>query len=220
MKLNSINGLGIFGVIACFAALVAVGCGGSGNNPTTGSTGSNPPPPPALRTIAVWTTTNVAAGGSFAQRDRLANPVINEVFATVANNRHQINDEQPPTGDPANLANDVQSFMTGVAGRSQAITDVVKAVVVPDTMKVDLRAAGNAAYLGVQTNGATGGTFGGRALTDDVVDISLGIVFGGTIPALGLAPDDGNEIPTLTSDNVGAGGKHFTNTFPYIGAPR
>ena len=200
--------------IGLLSALAISGCGG-GN----GGNGGNPPTP-QLGTIGLWTTTNVSAGGTFMQRDRLANPVVNEVLATVANDRHKVNNERPPTGDPSQLGNDVQTFMTQVAGRSQAITDVVKAVLVPDTMKVDLSRSGNAAYLGVQTNGATGGRFGGRALTDDVVDISLGVVFGTTISALGLAPADGNEIPTLTSDNVGPGGKHFTGTFPYLGAPR
>ena len=88
-------------------------------------------------------------------------------------------------------------------------------------MKADLsQSATTAAYLGVETGGVTGSKFGGRALTDDVVDISLGIVFGNTVSALGLAPDDGKEIPTLTSDNVDASGKHFKSTFPYLGDPQ
>ncbi len=159
-------------------------------------------------------------GQTFQQVDRLARPVVNEVFATVANNRHQINNQIAPTQDPAEIANDIQSFMTGTAGRSQQITDVVKAVLVPDVMKANLNASGQAAYLGVETNGATGGTFGGRKLTDDVVDISLGIVFGNTIPSLGLAPNDNKAIPSLTSDNVGPESKNFQGTFPYLGNPR
>lgn len=169
--------------------------------------------------IGMWTTTAVKQGSQYVQMDRLARPVVNEVFATVANNRHKVNDLAQPSQDASQLANDIQSFMTFPAGRSQAITDVVKAVLVPDVMVVNLNGSG-AAYLGYETGGATGGTFGGRALNDDVVDISLGVVFGNTIPALGLAPDDGNEIPTLISDNVGPGGKHFLNKFPYLGNPR
>jgi hypothetical protein len=159
---------------------------------------------------------------TYSQVDRLARPAVNEVFATVANDRHKINDEIAPPQDPTQIANDIQSFMTGTAGRSQAITDVVKAVLVPDVMKANLSSsATTAAYLGVETNGATGSTFGGRAPADDVVDISLGVIFGNTVPALGLAPDDGKEIPTLTSDNVGPGAKHFSSgSFPYLGAPR
>jgi hypothetical protein len=95
-------------------------------------------------------------------------------------------------------------------------------------------------YLGIETGGATQlpkglKPFGGRALTDDVIDISLGAIFGNTVPALGLAPDDNNESdgradnsfasghrPNLTSDNVSwqTAPKHFTTTFPYVGAPQ
>ena len=196
-----------------FASLISVvvlaGCAGSGTDtPATGNV------------IGLWATTGVKSGNVYTQMDRLANPVVNEVFATVANNRHKINDEASPDQDFHELKNDINDFMVNVAGRSQATANVVTAVLVPDTMKADLSKSGNAAYLGVETAGATGGLFGGRALGDDVVDISLGIVFGNTISALGLAPDDGNEIPTLTSDNVDAGGKHFKSTFPYLGDPQ
>ena len=155
----------------------------------------------------------------FTQIDRLARPAVNELFATVANDRHRTNNMIAPSSDPTQIANDIQFFMTNVAGRSQATTDVVKAVLVPDVMVADMSQT-TAAYLGVETGGATGGTFGGRALGDDVIDISLGAVFGNTVSALGLAPDDGNEIPTLTSDNTDASGKHFSNKFPYLGPPQ
>src|SRR5438105_11705736 len=84
----------------------------------------------------------------YTQFDRLARPAVNEVFATVANNRHQVNDTDNPTDDPGQLANDIQSFMTGTAGRSQAITNVAKAVLVPDVIIADLSSsASSAAYL-------------------------------------------------------------------------
>ena len=159
----------------------------------------------------------------YTQVDRLARPVVNEALATVANDRHKVNNENNPTDDGGQLATDIGGFMSFPAGRSQAIENVVVAVLVPDVMKADLSQPGPAAYLGVETGGATGGTFGGRKLTDDVIDISLGVVFGGTVPALGLAPDDGKAIPALTSDNVGPEGKGFNatqNRFPYLGEPR
>jgi len=156
----------------------------------------------------------------YAQIDRLGRPAVNEVFATVAGGRHQANDEISPSQDATSLSGDIQQFMTGTAGRSQAITSVVKSVLVPDVLVADLTQTGPAAYLGVETGGATGGKFGGRKLTDDIVDTSLGIIFGNTVPALGLAPDDGKEIPTLTSDHVGPDAKHYTTTFPYIGSPQ
>jgi len=169
--------------------------------------------------IGVWCTTSVLTAQGWVQRDRLARPVVNEVFATVANDRHRINNEISPTGDFAELRNDILGFMTFPAGRSEAIRNVVAAVLVPDVLKANLEGVGSA-YLGHETGGATGGTFGGRKLTDDVVDISLGVVFGTTVSDLGLAPPDGNHIPTLVSDNVGPEGKQFTNSFPYLGAPR
>lgn len=189
------------------AALLA-GCGSSRN----GNSG------PQLGSVNGTPTPHV-----FVQIDRLSRPAINEVFATVANDRHAQNHTfNSPIDDagPNGLQSDIQSFMTGTAGRSQAITDVVKAVIVPDVMKVDLTQQGvPAAYLGVETKGATGSKFGGRDLHDDVIKTSLGIIFGNTIPALGLAKDDGKEIPTLADDNVPYD-KHVTDTFPYVGAPR
>lgn len=180
----------LFGILASAALATLVGCSGSGTDAEV-----------------------------FVQRDRLARPVINEVFATVAGNRHKVNNEAAPKDDSKELSKDVQKFMTVAAGRNQATTDVVKAVVVPDVLKVNLSQSGPASYLGVETNGATGGKFGGRKPTDDVIDISLGIVFGKTLSALGLVADDGKSITALTTDNVGPGGKHFTNTFPYFGRP-
>ena len=58
----------------------------------------------------------------------------------------------------------------------------------------------------------------GNALDDDIVDISLGAIWGNTLSALKLVPDDHKEAPCLTTDNV-AYDKSNTKTFPYIQAP-
>jgi hypothetical protein len=50
----------------------------------------------------------------------------------------------------------------------------------------------------------------GRALTDDVITISLTLIFGGPT---------GTANPTLTTDNVPANDKPFLTTFPYEAAP-
>ena len=203
--MKSSNRSAICSVASALCIFALAGCGGGDDNGGNGGNGGSG---------------SGANGPTYTQIDRLARPVVNEVFATVANDRHLINDTDSPPNDRNELANDIQSFMVGTAGRSQPITDVVKSVLVPDVMLVDLsQSPPKAAYLGVETGGATGNKFGGRALTDDVVDISLGIVFGNTVPALGLAPDDGKEIPSLTSDNVGPDGKHFIGTFPFLGNP-
>lgn len=198
--------------LSAMAIGAIVGCGGS--NPSSGV------PVAQSKVIGLWTTTSTTTDGTnYMQVDRLARPAVNEVFATVANNRHQVNDEDSPPNDMNQLKNDIDSFLISPCNRSAAIRGVIESVLVPDMMKADLSQSGSASYLGYETGGATGGKFGGRQLSDDVVDISLGIIFGNTIPALGLAPDDGNEIPTLTNDHVTASGKHFLPTFPYLGNP-
>ncbi len=183
-------------------------------------TSSRPTRGPGSKVIGIWCTTSVPSGNVWRQMDRLARPAINELFATVANDQHKQNDEISPIQDKIYLKPEINNFMVNVAGRSQAIANVVTAVTVPDVLKADLSSADQASYLGYETGGATGGKFGGRGLSDDVIDTSLGIVFGNTIPALHLAPDDGNEISALTSDHVDASGKHFLSTFPYLGNPR
>lgn len=188
-----------------FVALAVAGCSGGSNNNNGGGGGGGG---------------GLNLNTTFTQRERLARPVVNEVLATVANNRHQVNNLNNPTDDPGQLKNDIESFLTVPAGRSRAIKDVIEAVLVPDVMIADISKSDRASYLGVETGGATGSNFGGRKLQDDVVDTSLGIIFGNTVPALGLAPDDGKEIPTLTKDNVGYSGKHYIGTFPYLGVPR
>jgi hypothetical protein len=54
-----------------------------------------------------------------------------------------------------------------------------------------------------------------------VIDISLGVVFGNTVPALGLAPDDGKENLCLAAEHVtsGQGGVQTQTTFPFLAAP-
>ena len=172
--------------------------------------------------IRLWETTNVAAGAPgfmFMQQDRLARPAINEVLGTVTAFRHEANNKDNPTNDGNQLVNDIGAFLTFPAGRSPAIQAVIKSVLVPDVMVADLsNMTDKASYLGVETGGATGGKFGGRDLRDDIVDMDLGVIFGSTIPALGLAPDDGKEIRQFTTDNIGPHADYLP-TFPYLGNP-
>jgi hypothetical protein len=50
----------------------------------------------------------------------------------------------------------------------------------------------------------------GRNLTDDVIDVSLILIFGGP---------NATANPTLTSDNVDANDKPFLAAFPYLASP-
>jgi Domain of unknown function (DUF4331) len=172
--------------------------------------------------ISVWASASVKDpaspyGASYAQIERLARPAVKEAFESFDN--HDKSNRSAPTNDPA-LNDAIVSFTTTAAGRSAATAGVLKAVLGTDEMLADLSQTGvKAAYLGSETGGATGSKFGGRGLTDDVIDISLGAIFGNTVSALKLAPDDGKESKCLTTDNVGPQGHHFTDAFPYIGEP-
>ena len=80
--------------------------------------------------------------------------------------------------------------------------------------------ADQASYLGIETGGATGGKFGGRDLSDDVVDISLGALFGNTLSALGVIGDDGQENACLSNDHVAQNPSQAKNNiFPYAAVP-
>lgn len=56
----------------------------------------------------------------------------------------------------------------------------------------------------------------GRNLADDVIDISLILMFGGED---GTRFDGNNDTPQLTSDGVGPGDRNFGLPFPYLEAP-
>jgi hypothetical protein len=214
-------------------ALVATmtGCGSSGATVLNPGNGGGVPP-----------------GATFQQLDRLNRPAINEVFATFA--QHDANNRDLPGDDAGTLKANITSFMTNVAGRSAATTAFVTAVLVPDVQIANLAGTSTSCigtapgtcnnYLGVESGGATQAPagltpFGGRALTDDIVATSLSVIFGNTVAALGGAPDDNAEQdgrvdvaypsghrPNLTNDNVSwqTAPKHFTTTFPYLGAPQ
>ena len=111
--------------------------------------------------------------------------------------------------------------MTGTAGRSAATATYAQGLLTPDVLVADTsQVAVPASYLGVETNGkivastgqfGTGGLFGGRGLTDDVIAANLGLAFGNTAAQLGGAPDDGDEQdgrsgrPTLSNDSCRPG---------------
>lgn len=173
--------------------------------------------------------------GQYQQIERLSRPAIKEAFETFAN--HDQTNRSTPTSD-AGMSTAIQTFMGppssgGVANRSAAIGNFVVAVLIPDEMQADLSktVAGcgtpNApcgAYLGHETGGATGTTFGGRWLNDDTIKTSLNVIFGNTVPVLsgGTIPDDHNESWCLTDHNLSNGEgtfQSYANTFPYVNTP-
>jgi uncharacterized protein DUF4331 len=155
---------------------------------------------------------------AYDQIELLSRPAVKELFEVF--NDHATTNTLEPYHD-GTIKNSIAYFMRHVAGRSKAISDVLEAVLYPNELSADLSQTGPAAYLGVETGGATGGKFGGRGLTDDVIGISLGAVFGNTVPALGLAADDNHENNCLTNEHVssGQGGVQTQSTYPYLATP-
>lgn len=63
----------------------------------------------------------------------------------------------------------------------------------------------------------------GRKLQDDVIDVSLILLFGGPegdrFSGQDLNSDGQADLPRLTSDGVALTAENITDTFPYVGAP-
>lgn len=172
-------------------ALVLTACGGS----------INPP--------------NPSAPAKYQQIELLSRPAVKEVFESFAD--HDPTNRTEPYND-ATISNDIVSFSTTVAGRSAMTAGALQSVLYPNEMIVDLSSSSTTAgYLGVETGGKVGTTFGGRALTDDVVDVSLAAIFGDALSALGVVPDDGKESPCLAAENLPAAQPAYgaSKTFPY-----
>lgn len=150
----------------------------------------------------------------YKQIELLSRPAVKEAFELF--NDHNKTNRSEPYDDPV-LQGQIKSF--SLHFRSKTWADTLQAILYPNVMKADLsQDTTKASYLGYETGGATGSKWGGRALDDDIIDISLGAIFGNTLSALGLIPDDHKEAPCLTTDNV-AYDKSNTATFPYIQAP-
>jgi hypothetical protein len=193
----------VFGLAAmALAGAVIGGCTSNsvGFNPGNGTGNGGGTPPPGAT--------------SYQQIELLSRPAVKEVFEAFAS--HDTTNRVEPYADPT-LKGMILSFSENF--RDKKTSGALQSILYPNVMKADLSQNTTAAsYLGYETGGATGSKFGGRGLDDDIVDISLGALFGNTLSALNVVPDDHKEAPCLTTDNV-AYDKNNTSTFPYVQAP-
>ena len=193
-----IKNIAIGALVGAALAIGVAACSGGGTIP-------NPP--------------SAAGGGTAAQYiqiELLSRPAVKEAFENFGD--HDTTNRAEPYNDPT-LQGEIGTFTTTAAGRSAQTAAALQSILYPNEMVADLsQSAPTAAYLGVETGGATGSTFGGRSLTDDTIKISLGALFGNTLSALGVVPDDGKESPCLTDDNVPATNQ-VTSSFPYAQGP-
>ena len=123
---------------------------------------------------------------------------------------HQAHNTGMPSTDVGEFTDDLTGFVTGVAGRDPAYANAIAGALLPDMLVTyPKRDNVNPATQVFWLSWAFGG-YGGRKLTDDVVDIGLGVIFG---PLLG---NTNNVSPGLTTDNVSNNDVAFGTTFPYL----
>ena len=147
----------------------------------------------------------------YDQVEFLGNPLVSEVTIVKANHE-AYNRTQPyntATFGPQSLA-----FINAFRGGQPEVANTLGAVLYPDILIVE--SSRNPATAGWLSWALAAG-WGGRKLSDDVVDAGLSAIFGKIITATGAFCD--NFTLPLCTDNVGVNDKAFSNTFPYLAAP-
>jgi Domain of unknown function (DUF4331) len=147
----------------------------------------------------------------YNQVQRLGNPLVSEVF--LAKKDHAFHGSIGPSGDVTAFAPTVKAFPSAF-GRDAVIGNTLASVLLPDMLVVQLdKDPASAGWL----SWALADGYGGRKLSDDVVDAGLTAIFG---PLLGDPTHkvcDNFGLP-LCTDNVADPGRH-TDTFPYLKPP-
>jgi Domain of unknown function (DUF4331) len=146
--------------------------------------------------------------GTFTQADQMARPAINTVFVGAAR-KNEFN-ATTPSGMSAAFKTDFVNVLTGfgqTATSTNALMqtrDQLATLLVSDVLNVKMNGT-TTFFDGVQAN-----TLSGRALENDVIDVELLLIFGGST---------GGSNPGLTKDNVNTNDKAFLTTFPYLANP-
>ena len=147
----------------------------------------------------------------YDQTDFLGNPLVSEV--TIAKANHALYNKTQPY-NTATFLPQTAAFVTGVAGRPAAYAAVLGSVLYPDMLVVDPSKSPNTAGW---LSWALANGWGGRKLTDDVVDTGLIAIFSSLLSATGASCAPG-QLP-LCTDNVGANDVPFSPAFPYLASP-
>lgn len=144
---------------------------------------------------------------TYDQIERLGNPLVSEVM--FAKRNHGFHNTTSPSQDVADFTAELKGFVATVAGRNTTVQNTLAAVLLPDMLIVQTdRPENTAGWL----SWALANGWGGRKLTDDVVDAGLAAIFGDLL-------DPNNTSPGLTTDNVNANDVALSGTFPYL-APK
>lgn len=150
-------------------------------------------------------------GTIYDQVEFLGNPLVSEVTILKANH-DAYNRTQPYNSavfGPQSLA-----FINAFRGGQPEVANTLGAVLYPDMLIVE--SSRNPATSGWLSWALAAG-WGGRNLSDDVVDAGLSAIFGKIVSANGAFCD--NFALPLCTDNVGVNDKVFSSSFPYLAAP-
>lgn len=155
------------------------------------------------------TVTGPSTTRVYNQVERLGNPLVSEVF--FAKRDHGLHNSTAPATDVANGFGDKIKAFTNAFNRGATIANTLAAVLVPDMLLVfPNRAANTSGWL----SWALANGYGGRNLSDDVVDAGLTAIFGRLLDA------NASALAGLTSDNVSTSVRTYGTTFPYLEAAR
>lgn len=143
----------------------------------------------------------------YDQIERLGNPLVSEVM--FAKRNHGFHNTTSPGTDVANFKTELEAFVTTVAGRPSAVATTLSSVLLPDMLIVQTDKAGSTAGWLTWALLPPPGGYGGRKLSDDVVDAGLSAIFGSLLSS-------SNVSPGLATDNVNSNDKAFGTTFPYL----
>ena len=146
----------------------------------------------------------------YDQTDFLGNPLVSEV--TIAKANHGAYNRTQPY-NTSTFRPQTEAFITSF-GRPAALATTLGSVLYPDMLVVDPSKNPNSAGW---LSWALSSGWGGRKLTDDVVDLGLTAIFSSFLNATGALCQP-FQLP-LCTDNVGANDAAFSSTFPYLAAP-
>ena len=196
-------------LVACALAVAVTGCNDS--QPTNDIAGPSLDKSASKGGNDVMDDDEGDDGTVYEQVEFLGNPLVSEVTIVKANH-DRYNRTQPYNSSefgPQSLA-----FINTFRPNQPNVAATLGAVLYPDMLIVE--SSRNPATSGWLSWALANG-WGGRNLSDDVVDAGLSAIFGTLLNPMGAYCPNG-QLP-LCTDNVGTNDKAFLPSFPYLAAP-
>ena len=164
------------------------------------------------KTTVTTTSPTPSTPRTYDQVQRLGNPLVSEVF--LAKKDHPFHATIGPSGDVAAFTATVKGFAAAFRPNATALQNTLTAVLLPDMLIIQTdKDPATAGWL----SWALANGWGGRKLTDDVVDTGLTAIFSSLLDPVQAVCAPG-QLP-LCTDNVGSPAT-FGAAFPYLGSPK